>query len=314
VSPEGKWLRVNRAMCEIVGYSESELLSKTFQDITHPDDLDADLELVRGVLAGDTAVYQMDKRYIHASGRVVWVQLDVSLVRDRDGLPQHFIAQVQDITRRRTTEAQLRESEARFRRLASDAPLGIFQTDAIGKVVYANDTWAATCATTLDSAVGAEWFTVAERAQHDDLRAKWIWARMTGEPLSESVRMSVSGSDQARWIDIRLHPMTTDDGSRTAAWVGTATDITQLVEANDAITDSRDRAVLASQMKSQFLANMSHEIRTPMNGVVGMADLLADSPLSPVQRGHINALRSAAGSLLALLNDILDFAKIEAGK
>jgi PAS domain S-box-containing protein len=73
VSPEGKWLRVNRAICEITGYSETELLERTFQDITHPDDLDLDLDLanVRKMLAGEIKTYQMEKRYFHKNGSIV---------------------------------------------------------------------------------------------------------------------------------------------------------------------------------------------------------------------------------------------------
>src|SRR6202048_5034235 len=90
VSPEGKWLRVNRAMCEITGYSEAELLERTFQDITHPDDLEADLENVHKMLAGEIKTYQMEKRYLHKNGSVVWILLSVSLVWTTPGEPLFF--------------------------------------------------------------------------------------------------------------------------------------------------------------------------------------------------------------------------------
>jgi PAS domain S-box-containing protein len=92
VGGDGRWLQVNRSLCEIVGYSEQELLGKTFQDITHQDDLDANLGCVRQVLAGETYTYQMEKRYFHKDGRVVWCLLKVSLVRDKEGSPLYFEA------------------------------------------------------------------------------------------------------------------------------------------------------------------------------------------------------------------------------
>src|ERR1700676_5347724 len=95
VSPEGKWLRVNRAICEITGYSETELLERTFQDITHPDDLDLDLANVRKMLAGEIKTYQMEKRYFHKNGSIVWVLLSVSLVHNKSGAPLFFISQIQ---------------------------------------------------------------------------------------------------------------------------------------------------------------------------------------------------------------------------
>jgi PAS domain S-box-containing protein len=87
VGTDGRWLQVNRSLCEIVGYSEQELLSKTFQDITHPDDLEADLGYVHQLLSGEIRTYQMEKRYLHKLGHVVWVLLSVSLVRDNEGNP-----------------------------------------------------------------------------------------------------------------------------------------------------------------------------------------------------------------------------------
>ncbi|MDY6899678.1 MAG: PAS domain S-box protein [Cyanobacteriota bacterium] len=108
VAPDGKWLKVNRALCEIVGYSETDLLATTFQEITHPDDLEADLDCVAQMLAGEIRTYQMEKRYFHSSGYVVWILLSVSLVRDKNQQPLYFIAQIQDITPRKQAEARLK--------------------------------------------------------------------------------------------------------------------------------------------------------------------------------------------------------------
>ena len=110
VSPEGTWLKVNPTLCKIVGYSEQELLSRAFQDITHPDDLEADLGYVRKMLAGEIPYFHLEKRYIHKEGHIVWIWLSVSLVRDRSGSPLHFVSQVQDITERKIAEEQIRRS------------------------------------------------------------------------------------------------------------------------------------------------------------------------------------------------------------
>lgn len=113
VGTDGRFLRVNRSLCELVGYTEDDLLGLTFQDITHADDLDADLALVQGVLTGAPMSHTMEKRYIHADGREIWALLAVSLVHDEDGAPLHFISQIQDITERRELEARLREQAER---------------------------------------------------------------------------------------------------------------------------------------------------------------------------------------------------------
>ena len=122
VAPDGRWLKANRALCEIVGYSERELLSLSFHQITHPEDLDADLEFVRQLLAGELVSYRMHKRYFHRTGRIVWTELSVSLMRDDAGRPVHFIAQIQDITAQRAAHEALAASERRYYSIAANVP------------------------------------------------------------------------------------------------------------------------------------------------------------------------------------------------
>ena len=110
VAPDGRWLRVNRALCKIVGYCEAELLATNFQSITHPNDLEEDLNNVRKMLASEIDSYEMEKRYIHKDGQPVWVQLNVSLVRDTEGQPVHFISQIQDITERKRQASELADA------------------------------------------------------------------------------------------------------------------------------------------------------------------------------------------------------------
>ena len=98
VAPDGRFIKVNRSLCELTGHAETALLVRSFQSITHADDLDADLAYVEDVLAGRRRTYQMEKRYYHADGHIIWVMLSVSLVRDAAGLPLYFISQIEDIT------------------------------------------------------------------------------------------------------------------------------------------------------------------------------------------------------------------------
>jgi PAS domain S-box-containing protein len=112
VGPDGRWLRVNRRLCEIVGYSEEELLAKTFQDITYPDDLVADLSHVRRLLGGEIPTYAMEKRYVRKNGAHVWISLTVALVRNATGQPDYFISVVEDISERKRAEAEVKNLNA----------------------------------------------------------------------------------------------------------------------------------------------------------------------------------------------------------
>lgn len=111
VGLDGRWLRVNQKICEITGYSRAEMLQTNFQRMTHPDDLQADLDQVRRLLAGEIDQYAMEKRYVRRDGSVVWVDLSVSLMRRMDGTPDYFIAIIADISSRKVVEAELQERQ-----------------------------------------------------------------------------------------------------------------------------------------------------------------------------------------------------------
>ena len=111
VGLQGHWLRVNQKLCDIVGYTREELAERTFQDITHPDDLEADLAFVRQLLAGHISTYSMEKRYFHKDGSIVWIELTVSLVRELSGEPKYFISVVEDICAKKRAEVELRQAK-----------------------------------------------------------------------------------------------------------------------------------------------------------------------------------------------------------
>ncbi|MGV2828850.1 PAS domain S-box protein [Myxosarcina sp. GI1(2024)] len=129
VSPEGRFLKVNPALCELIGYCESQLLQKTFQDITHPDDLDADLEFVRQMLANEIRTYQMEKRYCHKSGHLVWVLLSVSLVRDKTEKPLYFISQIQNISDCKQAQRVLQQSNEELERRVKERTAELLATN-----------------------------------------------------------------------------------------------------------------------------------------------------------------------------------------
>lgn len=106
VALDGKWLLVSKSLCDILGYSEQELLKLSFQEITHKEDLKVDLNELKKLLKGDIESYKMRKRYFKKHGAIVWAQLSVSLVKDKDNKPKYFIAQVQDITEQKQEETE----------------------------------------------------------------------------------------------------------------------------------------------------------------------------------------------------------------
>jgi len=112
VALEGQFLKANAALCEMFGYTEDDLQGLTFQDLTHPDDLIADLSQYQKLLAGEFSYYHLEKRYVHKSGRIIWGLLSTSLVRDRQQRPLYFVSQIQEITQRKETEERLKTTNA----------------------------------------------------------------------------------------------------------------------------------------------------------------------------------------------------------
>src|SRR5262249_2445991 len=125
----GRFLRVNRKLCELTGYTAEELLGRTFADITHPDDRERDLALFRQLVSGEIDEESIDKRYVRKDGSVVWVHLRATMIRDAAGRPLRSAAVIQDISERRRAEDALRESEARFRDLFENANDIIYTLD-----------------------------------------------------------------------------------------------------------------------------------------------------------------------------------------
>ncbi len=138
VAPDGRWLRINTRICEITGYPREELLRKTFQEITHPDDLDADLSQLNRLLAGEIESYTMEKRYVRKDGITMWVNLTVSSSDTPEGKTDYLIAVVEDISRRKQSEAELRASDERFRTLFESAPMAVCSCDQHAVIQHYN--------------------------------------------------------------------------------------------------------------------------------------------------------------------------------
>lgn len=311
VGMDGAWLRVNKAVCEIVGYPAAELLTKTFQDLTHPEDQDADLALVKEIMEGRDRHYRDEKRYIHQDGHTLWIRLTASLVRDTRGTPVHFIVQLEDITERKQVIEALRESEERFRELFENASDLIQCVAPDGKFIFVNPAW--------HRALGYSPEELPHLIIHDVVHPSY-WAeyeqqrdwRFGGREF-ESMQTAFLSKD-GRTIYVEGHTYCQFRDGQPIATRAMLRDVTERLQAETELRAAKENAEAANLAKSRFLATMSHEIRTPMNGVIGMTRLLQETAQSLEQRDFTETIRSSAESLLSVINDILDFSKVEAGK
>jgi two-component system sensor histidine kinase/response regulator len=208
--------------------------------------------------------------------------------------------------------AELKASEGRFRSLSAASPIGIFETDADGRVTYVNARWAEIAGMTPEEALGDGWKRAIHPEDQPGVFEEWSAAVRDVREAAREVRMLTPGGE-VRWVSTLTKPLTSD-GGKVTGHVGTTEDISVRKQAEAELALARDRALDAARLKSEFLANMSHEIRTPMNAIIGMTEMTLDTELDAEQRDYLETVKLSSRALLTLLNDILDFSKIESGR
>ena len=311
VGLDGRLLVVNRAMCDMLGYSEEELSRRGFQDVTHPEDLVADLALVGQAIEGEVDSYRLHKRYLHADGRVIWGDLSVALVRQPDGTPLHFISQILDVTEQHENTMRIEAATAEVDRERQTLE-AIFETVGVGLLLIGPD--------------GR--YERSNRRHQETIRIPFPGGHagaagqlghvyhLDGKTPMTREEMPSYRATQGEEFDDYTYWVGADPTNRAAF----STSARQVRGPND----ERLGAVLAYQeitdlmraiqVKDQFVASVSHELRTPLTTVLGYLELLSEredlpddltSQLRVIQR---NALR-----LRELLSDLLLIGQVADG-
>jgi diguanylate cyclase (GGDEF)-like protein/PAS domain S-box-containing protein len=226
VAPDGRWLAVNPALCEIVGYSESELLATDVQSITYPDDRDADAAQVRRMLARKIDTYQANKRYVRKDGCVVWTQLSGSLIWLQSGEPHYFIYQIQDITDRVQAERALRASEERFRSIAEATQEWIWEIDAEGLYTFCSPAVEAILGYQPDQLIGRNCLDIVSQATRQTMTGVLRRGMAQKRGWRDLVLHMQHVKGGIRWLDSNALPLL-DAAGNVMGYRGVARDITQ---------------------------------------------------------------------------------------
>lgn len=238
VGLDGAWLCVNSALCEIVGYSEQELLETNFQQITHPGDLSADLNYVAQMVRGEIRSYQMEKRYLAKDGHTVFVLLSVSLVYRDKSEPLFFFSQIQDITARKCAEERLHETEKLVYALLNNSPNPVFLKDTEGRYLLVNKNFERVLRVSEEQIRGKKDEEVFPSEQAAAFRSNDLQVLQAGVPLQfEEVALHEDGPHTSI---VHKFPLFDADGKLYATG-GISTDITERKRVEDALRRSEAR-------------------------------------------------------------------------
>ncbi|MCC6315311.1 MAG: PAS domain S-box protein [Thermomicrobiales bacterium] len=308
-TPDGRFVLVNRALREILGYRDGELLTRAWPDVTHPPDLDADRSQTASLIAGEIESYQIEKRYLRQDGQMVWGRLSASLVRDEGGQPLYFVSQIQDITPYKAAGAALRASEARFRAAFANAPIGMTLTKPDGSIVQVNRAFCEIVGYDADEALR---LTLCDLTHPDDRSAADPLPAET--PGSRQVEKRYLRRDgRIVWVEVSAS-LVRDDAGQPLHIVSQIQDVTARKQAEAELLAAKDAAEQANRLKSAFLSTMSHELRTPLTAIIGYADLLGVAALPTEATTDVAQIAHSAEHLLDLVDDLLDLSRIEAGR
>lgn len=326
VAPDGSWIRVNKSVCDITGYKEKELLQLTFQDITHPDDLDSDIHLLEELVAGKRESYTMEKRYFHKNGHIVWVILSVSMVKNIDGKPLYFVSQITDISKRKQAFDELQRALYRIRGIIdASTHVSIISTNTEGLIVEFNKGAENLLGYKASEVINQHSPIIIHDPEEVEKRGELLSAHY-GEKIEGFdvfiYKASRGFHDSSEWTYIRK------DGTRfpvqlvvTAikneendiiGYLGMATDLTERKKAEH-LLNQMSILESKSQEMEQFAYITSHDLREPLLTITNYISLMQsefDHELTDNTKKFFQYISNAAVHLTQLINGLLEYSRL----
>jgi PAS domain S-box-containing protein len=300
----GTIYQVNQKYADIVGFTIDEIKHMDWMQITHPDDIQADLDKMALMNTGEVNEFTLEKRLIHANKSIIWIHLTVARMNlQKHGNPCHHCV-IEDITERKKIEASLLESEFRWKFAIEGCGDGVWDWNVQTNEALYSKQWKEMLGYTEQDILPTndEWVI---RIHPDDREyvTETMQAYLQGKTESyvAEYRLRCKNNDY-KWILGRGMIVQCDDNGEPTRLIGTHTDMTERKESEDNLAKS----------KSEFVANISHEIRTPMNAIIGISRLALKKEISSEVENYLKMIYSASSDLLNVINDILDFSKLEA--
>jgi PAS domain S-box-containing protein len=284
-------------------------------DTTHPDDIAIRKSMIERIRVEDVPYITEARTKTIKDGEHRWHLARGKIVKDANGNRTGKIRGIiQDIHDRKMADLKLKEAEARLARATRGTNDGLWEYNLATRAFWVSPRFAEMLDYEANDFIvdANKAFAVTDPDDNQLILAAFDRHLKHGEPVDIEARKKTK-SGEWRWFRIRGAVERAVDGTPLTI-SGSQQDVTEKRQYQQALIEATEQAAAASKAKSEFLANMSHEIRTPMNGVIGMTELLLETPLNPMQRDYSETVRDSASALLTVINDILDFSKVEAGK
>lgn len=328
-SNTGHILEVNYMFTKIVGRTIEELNFIGLMSITHPEDIQENLNNMALMNSGKISGYQMKKRYLKPDATIVWVNLTVTPISIKKGIHSKHLCIIEDITESRQAEEKLRK----LSQAVEQSPITIIITDIKGCIEYVNPKFMETTGYSLEEVIGQN-PRVLKSGHTTPEEYEQLWQTITSGSDWRGEFVNKRKNGELYWESASISPITNTKGQITH-FIAIKEEITyrketdllleeknQKIEAqneeykhlNEELIIAKNHAEESDKLKTSFLANMSHEIRTPMNGILGFAGLLKDPMLSgDEQEEYIDIIEKSGARMLNIINDIIDISKIESG-
>jgi PAS domain S-box-containing protein len=305
--------QVNTTLCQMVGYSESELTQRTTMDITFEDDIPQGKQNAEELLIGGPRS-SVERRYIRKNGEVLWITRTACLMRDVDGHARNFLIMVEDISERKRADEALCESK---RELEAAHHANQLIMDNSQDVICTIDEWGRFVSVNI--ACEQMWgYAPAELIGRPYIELVCPEDREMTNQVAEVLRMDGKITDF-------VNRYTRKDGTLvdvlwSASWSESdkiifcvAHDVTDRARIEKALREAKEEADRANHAKSEFLSRMSHELRTPLNAILGFGQLIERQDPTEAQRNRVGHIISAGRHLLNLINEVLDISRVETG-
>ena len=301
---------------EPLGYDPSDTkgdFASMYDKLVGREDHPRVMSAMEACLRGQTKVYEAEYRVRHKDGSERWHLARGVALRDPAGPSVRFIGSTVDITKLKHAEAAVRESEERFRGTFENAAVGIAHCTIDGRFLRVNEKYGDIVGYSPEALLGKRF---QELTHEEDLQGSVsrFADLMSGNISSYSHEERMVRKDgTVAWIYVSASAQR-DMAGQPVHSIGILQDISERKRLAEELHQAKEAAEAANRAKDEFLANVSHEIRTPMNAILGMTELVLDTPLGDDQRQSLRTVKSAADNLLGIINDLLDFSKIDAGK